>query len=650
MSPKSFIKWQPHLSLGITGHRGGNAAFAANQHAAVTALTDVFGMIDTMHSEITGGEGKVCLHSLLAGGVDQIAADLALRKQWQLTAPLPFGSGLNLAINAEPETSLDLKALSCGDPAQDPEVEARAAAIRKLENAAQTFQIADRDDEILALFEAVLNGQAEPGQSQRFDVLRSENVALAGRVVIERSDLLIAVWDGHSTELPGGTGHTIVAALDQGIPVLIIDPAAPEAWSIVTRPEELGHRRAQGDHTQDKDRLRALIVDAAGPIDDHMRSLEKEKWRPRSGFGFGLYRRIEGMFGGRTTRSGTTKAVYESPEEIAEGSSAAVLEAAERTLSSNDPLRGRLRDELIPIFAWADGVSTRLSDAYRSGMSVNFVLSAFAIIVGIAYLPFDLTKHKWIFASAELILLLGILAMTFAGLKRAWHRRWFETRRLAEYLRFAPALLLMGVARPGGRWPRGETREWPELFCRDALRDAGLPASKIDQNYLRTVLTEVVLPHVEGQRSYHEAKAQQLKKVHHRLDKSAEACFLAAVVSVSIYLLLELGSALVLLPSAWPYAVAKAFTFMGVAFPTLGANLAGIRYFGDFERFSAISSVTASKLREVEVRMGLLLSGDPKRLTYGSATEMVRMVDEIVVDEIEMWQSVFGAKHLALPA
>ena len=104
------------------------------------------------------------------------------------------------------------------------------------------------------------------------------------------------------------------------------------------------------------------------------------------------------------------------------------------------------------------------------------------------------------------------------------------------------------------------------------------------------------------------------------------------------------------LPSTWPYDTAKVFTFLGVAFPTIGANLAGIRYFGDFERFSAISQVTATKLADVEERISLLLKGAESRMTYHSASELVRAVDAIVVEEIESWQAVYGAKHLALPA
>ena len=134
------------------------------------------------------------------------------------------------------------------------------------------------------------------------------------------------------------------------------------------------------------------------------------------------------------------------------------------------------------------------------------------------------------------------------------------------------------------------------------------------------------------------------------IDRAAELCFLAAILSVATYLLLEAGAALGMIDASVPYALAKLFTVLGVAFPTLGSTLAGIRYFGDFERFSVISKVTASKLTDVEHRISLLLSGDPLRLTYRAVSKVVQGVDEIVIAEIESWQAVFGAKHLALPA
>ncbi|BDI61689.1 hypothetical protein [Qipengyuania nanhaisediminis] len=645
-----LIDWQPHLSLGITGHRAGHAGFASHRDRIDAALGSLFSDIEAQLDALDMARSPVRLHSLLASGADQLAAHRALALGWELVAPLPFGEGLNLAINSGARTREDVEALIEGGEAHDPHTASEARAIRDLTDRARVFAIADRDEAIAAALAASLGDERDPVAERRLAALQSDNVALAGRVMLERTDLLVAIWDGRDWDMAGGTGHTIAAALEQGTPVIAMAPGDSGKWTILTRPQELA--RAYGAHARpcDEAALTGLVVTAMAPQRNDLKAVSRERFRPRATFGFGIYRRLETLFGGRNTRSGTTKAVYEAPDAIAQGSAAPLVKAIEARLAPGDDMARAIRDRLVPLFAWADGVSGRLSDAYRSGMSVNFALSAFAIIAGIAYLPFGLADHKWAFAAVELGLLVAIVAITFAGNRRAWHRRWFETRRVAEYLRFAPAMLLMGVARPIGRWPRGDTRQWPERFARDAIRDAGLPAARLDKAYLDGVLRTVVLPHVTGQRRYHEAKAAQLDTVHHRIDRAAEYFFLAALVSVTIYLGVELAALLGLLAPGAPYAIAKSFTFLGVAFPTIGANLAGIRYFGDFERFAGISRATAAKLREVEARLNLLVEGEQEGLTYRSASDIVRMVDEVVFSEIESWQAVYGGKALALPA
>jgi hypothetical protein len=91
------------------------------------------------------------------------------------------------------------------------------------------------------------------------------------------------------------------------------------------------------------------------------------------------------------------------------------------------------------------------------------------------------------------------------------------------------------------------------------------------------------------------------------------------------------------------------FTFLGVLFPTLGGALAGIHYFGDFERFAAISEITAQKLGDVETRIALLLAAPDRDITYARVSGLAHGIDDIVVDEIENWQSVFGGKHITVP-
>ena len=126
--------------------------------------------------------------------------------------------------------------------------------------------------------------------------------------------------------------------------------------------------------------------------------------------------------------------------------------------------------------------------------------------------------------------------------------------------------------------------------------------------------------------------------------------FKIAVAAVAIWLLMRAGAALHWLPYAWPQATAKVFAFLGVALPTLGASIAGIRYFGDFERFAAISEVTAGKLEQVEVRIGQLLAGPDSAIDYEGVSRLAHAIDGIVVGEIESWQAVFSGKPIALPA
>lgn len=401
--------------------------------------------------------------------------------------------------------------------------------------------------------------------------------------------------------------------------------------------------------------VEALVGDmlesaGAGKEEEAVR-FHTEQWPERSRRRFHAYRRIEAMFGARGLGSRFSRLVqtYETPEAIADGSAAPLLASARSLPGADCAFVGAIETQIVRRFAWADGLSTYLSDAYRGGMVANFLLSALAIIGGVIYLPFAGPEWKWPFALFEFLLLCSILAITAIGGKRRWHGRWFETRRVAEYFRHAPILLMLGVARSPGRWPRGSGTQWPETYARRVLRELGLPAVTIGQDYLRGALETLLRDHAVRQRDYHLDKAKRLTAVHHNLDRMSEALFKLAIVSVAIYLLLVAGGALALIPGSFAEHASKTLTFFGVAFPALGGSIAGIRYFGDFERFAAISQVTAEKLTNIEQRIETLLAAPAGELRYAQVANLAHALDDIVVAEIENWQAVFGAKQIAVP-
>ncbi|QFT76916.1 hypothetical protein [Erythrobacter sp. THAF29] len=651
------------FSIGITGHRLSHGGYAAQEGRIEAVLGEIFDRIDRLISETDGQSSGLKrattrLNTLMVDGADQAAAYLAIERGWELVSPLPFGERLNLAINSLPEDAADARALLAGDDPANTETKARADRIVAMTHQARTFALADQDERIAKLYLAMLDAPSDFQASQRFTVESSIRAALAGRIIVEQSDLVVGVWDGVSTASLGGTGHTIAQTLEMGSPVIWIDPERPEDWRFLHSPESLATLSHDPPTERRKAVLEAIVEDVMlpnaplhdnGPAKQGLTALYGAGWEDRSSPASHGYRRVETLFGGAGKAFASIKQTYEKPEDIGTGSAAALIATAEALPGVDRQHLDDLKTKALYNFAWADGISAKLSDRYRGGMTISFLLSAIAIVGGVAYLPLVDPDDKWIFALFEFGVLLAIVLLTWRGVRGRWHGRWFETRRVAEYFRHSPFMLLLGVSRPPGRWPTGTETSWPEWVARHSLRRIGLPRTTITSEYLRRYLTLLLDEHVEPQRDYHALKAKRLRTVHHRLDELSELLFKLAILSVAAYLTLKLGSKLGLVEPELVSATSKTFTVLGVAFPTFGAAIAGMRFFGDFERFASISDVTNQRLSAIANRIELLKSAADGELDYARVAELAHATADVVVSEIEAWQSVFSGKHITVP-
>lgn len=652
------------FSLAVTGHREANACFASGSGAVAATLGALFDRIDAClasHAADPAISWRVAptrLLTLLTDGTDQMAAEMALDRGYDLVCPLPFGRRLNAVINCHVGDAAEARQMLAGEPPATAATQARLSPMEALADRATLFELAEQDDMIAALLLRALDHPDEAAPRALFNAECAARAAVAGRILIEQADLLIAVWDGASIVPPGGTGDTVAMALQCGTPVLWIDPASPDAWTIITTPEAIASK-GEEEQALHRQRLEAIVRAAiaaptsAGdaPSRAGHNSLETERWHSSSNRLWHAYRRVEALFGSDrwSRRFARIRQQYETPGSIASGSGAETIAAIRDLPQVPEPFAGAVETKVMQRFAWTDGISAYLSDAYRSGMTINFILSALAISGGIAYLPLVSPAGKWAFALFELALLLLIVGITIVGRRLRWHDRWFETRRAAEYLRHGPVMLALGVARPVGRWANGASDHWPEHYARHALRNVGLPEMAVTRDMLRSALTGLLGRHVERQRDYHAAKAVRLAAVHDNLDRFSQRLFVSAILVVAIYLLLVGISSVGLIDSHFAEHSAKLFTVLGVVLPTFGAAIAGIRYFGDFERFSAISGMAAEKLDAIHQRITVLAAGKDEALTYARVADLARAVDETVVTEIESWQAVFAAKHITVP-
>lgn len=641
------------LSIGVTGHREGNREFAANRQEIEQTLTRLLGSISkSLRAEADPHAAGLRIVTNLANGSDLLAATIAQNMGIDVQAPMPASRNLNLALNCLQHDWELARTLALGGAPEDLNELCNWRALNAAMDKAKCFELADQDEALFRYLDQLSADPVNRKALQEFDGQVAKRTRLASRVTVEQSDILLAVWDGVSPTVLGGTRDTMADALDAGIPVIWLDASDPSRlhWlddladlSVATERETATSFDEIVEKTNNDAKVSWAALDRADVV------LDQTAWQPRSSAQFHAYRRIEQAFSGDGAPFKPIRQIYETPESIAEGSANQQIASIGYLPGVDAHIVEGIRKEILPRFALADGISTYLSDAYRGGMVASFLLSAAAIIAGVTYLPLVGPEGKWSFALAEFVMLLVIVAITIAGMRGQWHRRWFRTRRAAEYLRHAPILMSIGCMRPKGHLPRARNEHWPELFAWQLVRQIGIPGMKVTKEFLRQHLKEVLRPFLVAQSTYHKRKSARLERVHHNLDRMSETLFILAIISVGGFLLLTAASALGWLAASVPASVSKLATFAGVAFPTLGAAIASVRYFGDFERFASISDVTSAKLDRLIHRADLLLESSWDEINYGDHVDLARAMDEVVVSEIESWQSIFATKKMSVP-
>jgi hypothetical protein len=82
-------------------------------------------------------------------------------------------------------------------------------------------------DELPAASQAAydrLLAQASEVHCLTYDDLTDDSYMAAGRAMVHRSDLVLAVWDGRDARGLGGTGDVVAYARERGVPVEVVWP------------------------------------------------------------------------------------------------------------------------------------------------------------------------------------------------------------------------------------------------------------------------------------------------------------------------------------------------------------------------------------------------------------------------------------------
>ncbi len=586
------------LSVGVIGHRP-NRLPESGRKAVEHRIDEVLAVLrktaettrDRYGTFFANAPVTLTMISALADGADRMAARAALRNGFALASALPF-------------------------PIADYEKDFADAASRE-----EYADLLARSARTLVL----------PGDHDR----DPRDYQAVGHLIIDNADIILAVWDGGASGGRGGTTELVERAAAMGVPIVHVDAAGEAAPRLVSA--ELAEYPVGGANLRDVPA--APCAEAIGDVVDKMARPPTEEGEHAELVRFlgDRWKRINwrlerplllAVLGVRSVRR--TDLLPRAPAVLRDQLKGIVpaTAPADRTAVS--------LATLADAYGVADGLALRYAQIFRSAYASKFLFSGLTVVTAAVALVgrqlFD--WNAWPLAILQIVFIGLVMVNTRVGRKRDWHGRWRESREVAERLRAAIPLWLLGEAR---RDAAGAEPTWPGWYARAHRRALGLWSGALDQDRLVAV-RQALSVLADGQRDYHTGIAVLMGSVERRMLTIGRILFGLTMLIGAVNLVLAIIG--VELPFAWQY-VLVGFT---AAFPALGSAIFGIRLIGDFEGAAERSARTAGTMDSI----GAALRQDPPDLAV--LRSRANAIADAMLGDMSHWRMSTESRKLVSPA
>jgi hypothetical protein len=559
------------------------------------------------------GRPTLIANSPLAEGADRMFAEEALAQGYQLTCVMPF---------AEAEFTRDFsasEAFELDSPARFSGILARAEASGGLTR----FELDGRRDRAHEAYEA------------------------AGRVVIDQSDLMIAIWDGGSANGTGGTFQTLRQALAYQTPTVWIDTRSPFSVRLLEDVVEFDDLVREGlapicgtadpgELDRAIDRLVAGELNLSGEESSRLESYLNEI-RPRRNFSFSWKLFRDFMDSGTVRWPG-----FGVPEFV--GQIRTAWPTIDDGAIAEPPVASWINARLRSHYAWSDKLADFYADAHRSGFINASLLAAAAVFTALLPVAAHFGRRASVAtAILETIILILMVGLPLRARQRAWHRKWLEYRVMAELVRELRILAPLGGARPAPRTAAhlasygDPTRSWMNWQIRAIARGLRLPNAKVDAAYVSARCAELLAflgsadsPH--GQIGFHHRNCERMETIHQRLHRMSLILFAVTIAAVAANWMFRFVD-----PSA-PERLTAWLVLFSAFLPALGAAFASINNQGEFARLQRRSRAMADGLASVRDRIATLAEADHASLA--AVLGLAGQVAAMMMDENTDWRIV----------
>jgi hypothetical protein len=615
------------LRVGVTGHRP-NKLQSANEQLLRTQIHTALLFLKETTIELHRSAGAFYVPdppvlrviSPLAEGSDRFVAKAGLDLGFELQCPLPF---------PREEYEKDFKS----EDSSFHEQLGQATAVLEMDGSRNTTSSPD---------------------------LENESYEAVGRIVLNQSDVIIAIWDGDEGE-KGGTGQMVTEGERLGIPIIWIESNAPHTIN-VKLPNEKRKTPWQTSSQFVSERIGKLLAPPPQPKAKHGKKKAKDDLRrayfseaqPKFTLGF-----VWALFRALVARSKIkiptirVKPFEESAKD--EWANARVL-APSLPPAVHDRIDAGLRNH----YAWADGLANYYADAYRSAFVFNYLMAGFAVLFAfIGYVTHTHNFHSFesysnevgaIASAAEVLTILAILFFTVLGNRRRWHERFIDYRLLAEQLRQQRFLMALGRVLPSAPGAPAyvsdddPSNSWIQWHFRAIVRDAGLVDARFDHTYLNAACFFLKAEGVDRQVEYHTTNAGRLDRADKFLHRAGNILFGLAAVAGTLHLL-NYGFYFF----DHDGQVALYLTLITVVGPSFGAALTAIRFQSELERVIKRSRAMQGQLKQIAKELEKCRRPNTKP-SSSALGEIAMRGAQLMTSEVLDWRTVFLERPLGLPA
>lgn len=586
--PKTIIA----VNVGVTGHRALPYADVAALSCQIGGILDyvrntVLGMAGELAQFYSGEEPAFRILSMLAEGSDQIAAECALGLGYRLQCPLPMQRAAYEATFASQSGRKAFRGL--------------------LGRAERVFTIAC--------------GSSVPDRA-------FQN---GGQVLLGHSDILIAVWDGSDSGKIGGTNDVIELAMQQDIPVLWVDSAAPHGIRFL-----YGER--DETHWQDgiRDTLRDMLAPAGASENRGAAYFPAAYFKENTlrNSQAGLYRGVISLL---SHRSGNVHGEDGREEPAATGLHAHFLCADTLAMRYGETFRsaGVLR-QLLPFLA-------------SIGLAVAFYIS---LIAGPGTAPASLQKTLDLLSAGGLavqaVCFVAIIALSRIEKKRHWQQKFIDYRMLSEMLRLLEHIRPAGLVIRGIRIPAYNSHvnvSWVNWQFRAIVREAGLPQAELSQTGLMQCFGQIKGGLLEKQILYHGGNTKLMFRISSRLEKAGIGIYYAGIAVTVLRALvfwLTTGIRIVPLAEQGKLYLSKLFNMLSMVVPLFSSLAFGLSAQEGFDRIRMRSDAMLGRLEALAGQMDRISTVD-----YSGFMKLSQQVTDLILSEFTDWNAFIRTKPIS---